>query len=227
MRPRVVAAAFITAAVAGGVFLVLRFGPSGSAAGERGLVLHLPLRDDLRDHSPFAHPITVAGQVRLEAGGARFGGEGSWLAAPHIPLAGKPFAIALWVKPLEPDGAYGLFQQHDQAGDHHLFLMLAGDRPVLGSLGGAKLIRPGAWNHLVFAYTGYSIEIWVNGARTRRHSTNELYQGQRGDTFIGRHPRLSHRPATDLEGWLADVRIYQGAFESDRILALHRRGSPR
>jgi hypothetical protein len=224
MRTKLVAAAIALAAVAA-IVLLVRYGPAGAPSAERGLVLHLPLRQDLLDHSRFARPVTVTGKVHIEQGAARFPGEGSWLTLPHIPLEGRPFAVALWVKVAGTGIGHGLFEQKDEdVENRHLHLALSGWRPYFGfyenDARAKKYVPRDTWTHLVFVFTGQDQEIWVNG-EAAAHSHSVAYRGRNGETHIGRHPRLPQLRASDLDGWLREVRVYEGVFEAERIRALY------
>jgi hypothetical protein len=226
VRYKLVAAGAAVAAIAAAV-LLSRFGPPAPTARERGLALYLPLNTDLADHSPFKRPVKVVGNVWLENGAARFGGEGSWLEVPHLPLDGRPFAISLWVKVMGNGPSYGLLEQLDAEQDNrHLHLVLSNDRPYFGFLNNdaraKKPVRKGVWNHLVFRFNGQEQDVWLNGQSILR-SASPPYRGGKGETRIGRHPRLGHlRSATDLEGALREVRVYDVLVDADLIRALAR-----
>jgi hypothetical protein len=227
MRPKVVAAA-VAIGVVGVVVLLARFGPSGSASPDRGLVLHLPLDADFKDHSRFGHAVTATGNVRFDRGAAYFPGDESWLTAPHLGLDGKPFAISMWIKPAHDLFPQGLFEQRDDdTTNRHLHLVLNRGWPYFGFMNNdaqaRKRLRKDQWNHLVCVFTGQQQVIWLDG-KPVFHSASGPYQGQQGDTHIGRHPRLPHlREAANFQGWMRDVRVYEGLVENERVLALHQR----
>ena len=230
MRPKVVAAA-VAVVVVGVVVLLARFGPSGSAGPDRGMVLHLPLDRDLKDHSRFGHRVAATGHVRFDQGAAYFPGDDSWLTAPHLGLDGKPFAISMWIKPAHDQFPQGLLdQRHDDSTNRHLHLVLRRGYPYFAFLNNdvqsKKRLRGNQWNHLACVFTGQQQVIWLNGVPVI-HSASGPYQGQEGETHIGRHPQLPHlKDAANFQGWMRDLRIYEGLVEDERVRALHQRRPP-
>jgi hypothetical protein len=86
-----------------------------------------------------------------------------------------------------------------------------------------KRLRINQWNHLVCVFTGQQQVIWLNGLPVISAASG-AYQGQQGETHIGRHPGLSNlREAANFQGWMRDLRIYEGLFENERALGLYKR----
>jgi Concanavalin A-like lectin/glucanases superfamily len=213
------------------VVVVAQFGPSTNPGTERGLTVHLPLTGHLKDHSAFHHTVKVHGQVDLEGEAARFPGNGSWLELPHIRLERRPFAIALWVKLVGSRRMYGLLDQRDESAfNRHLHLMLEAGRPMFGQFGnqnrGATIVQPGVWTHLTFRYTGRAREIWVNCLRVVSDPTALAYHGIKGTTNIGRDPGLASRPAADFDGFMRELRIYEGLVSEERLFSLCEQSPP-
>jgi hypothetical protein len=226
MRQKVIALV-VTLAVAAGIGALLKYGPSAGTAGERGLVLYLPLGKDFDDHSPFRRKVEVSGKVRLENGVAHFPGDG-WLTVEHIPLDGRAFAVSMWVKPETAKGSVGLLDQKDEDSENrHLHLALSVMRPYFAFYANdtrsRRYLAYGRWSHLVFVFTGERQEVWVDGSPIER-SASKPYLGKSGDTVIGRRLEFPYLRATDFEGWMCEVRIYEGPFEGERVAALYRRG---
>ena len=124
---------------------------------ERGLVVHLPFKGDLLDHAGKPHPVEVFGQVELREGAAWFPGGKDWLDLPFIALNDRPFAIAVWLKPVGTEPTYGLLEQWESnTPGHILHLMIRnGLRPYLGFyvndlVSPVSLSNAGTWQHLVF-----------------------------------------------------------------------------
>jgi hypothetical protein len=193
---------------------------------ERGLVVHLPLKIDLLDHAPKAHPVEVSGQVELRDGGAWFAGGKDWLDLPFVPLNDRPFAIAVWLKPAGSDPTYGVLEQWDRdVPGHILHLMIRnGLSPYLGFyvndlVSPVVLSNAGTWQHLVFQYDGKYQQIWINGRFICRRAA-EPYHGTAGKTLIGKSPGWSNVPSKNYAGWMSDFRIYDRALAFDEIEAL-------
>ena len=213
------------------VVVVAQFGPSTNPGTERGLSVHLPLTSDLKDHSAFHHSVKVHGQVRIEGEAARFPGNGSWLELPHVQLEQRPFAVALWVKPVGSARMYGLVDQREaSAFNRHLHLMLEQGRPLFGQFGNQNratiIVQRGVWTHLVFRYTGMAREIWVNCLRVVNGTSALGYHGAEGTTNIGRDPGVTTHPAEDFDGFMRDVRIYEGMISEERLFSLCEQSPP-
>jgi len=227
MRNKLIAG-LVTLGVAAAVLALIKYGPAAGTAGERGLVLYLPMATDLRDHSRFGRAVTVTGAVRLENGVALFPGDGGWLSLEHVPLDNRPFAISMWIKPIGPPFNQALFDQKDQPSENrHLHLALTSARPYFGFYAndsrGRRSVRFNSWNHLVFVFTGQMQEVWLDGQPAGR-SASKVYLGGAGETFIGRHIDYPYLGASDFQGWMCELRVYEGLFEPERIVALYRRG---
>lgn len=213
---------------AAGLVALLKFGPSGGPAGDsRGLLLHLPLATDLEDHSRFKHPIKVVGKVQIEGAAARFPGDGH-LEAPHLSLEKKPFAVSMWLMaPVMVANQWLLDQWHSDDVNHHLSLFLSGAIPAFAFEGNnARSRRKGLlgndWNHLMFVFNGEQQQIWLNGEMVG-NAAAQPYEGTEGPTIIGR-PHETTNTRLPLDGWMRDLRVYEGYFERSRIVALRAAG---
>ena len=200
--------------------------PAEEAALSRGLVVHLPLRDDLRDHSAKAHRVEVSGIVELKDGAAWFPGKEDWLELPFIALNDRPYAIAVWVKPVGDSPSYGLLAQYDRSEpNHHFHLMIRdGLRPWLGHyvndlISPVSLSNSGAWQHLVFQYVDGRQQIWING-RLIGERVAKAYRGESGATCLGKNPNWRNVPARSFTGWMSDFRIYDRALAFEEIAVL-------
>ena len=206
------------------VWVVLLIGlPSLAAELNDGLVLHLPLTQDLKDHSTAAQRVEVVGKVHIDSDGAAFEGRRDWLEAPHIPLNNRPFAIALWVRSSTPHPTIGLVEQFDQNRPRrHLALMLRNNRnPYFGfhNLDLFTTYRTSTnseWVHLVFQYDGKQQQIWVNGRYMCRRQA-PAYEGDYGVTTIGKMPRWGDVPGRDFIGHMRDFRIYHRVLDHKEI----------
>jgi hypothetical protein len=213
----------------GGTNLTAPVRPPGGEADElgQGLALYLPFTKDLKDHSPAALPIKVVGSVHIGAEGAVFGGE-DWLAAPHIALNDRPFAIAFWMHDTTAEQSVGLVEQLDPNKNlkrRHLHIVLRKNRqPFFGFYPGHLLCPLTVptnqdWVHFVFQYNGAKQEIWVNGRLICTRKT-EPYEGTAGITTIGKIPRWSNVPGKNFQGSLLDFRVYQRTLDHREIEAL-------
>lgn len=189
---------------------------------DSGLVLHLPLTTDFKDHSDASHVIHVVGKVRVETDGAFFGGRRDWLEAPHIPLNQRPFAIAVWIRETSGQPTIGLLEQFDLNRPlRHFSLMLRETRHPYLSFMGMDLfstlnVSSNEWVHLVFQYTGEEQQIWLNG-RLLCSREGPPYEGDSGVTAIGKMPRWTNVPGKDFVGHLRDFRIYHRALDHQEI----------
>lgn len=179
-----------------------------------GLVAHLPLRADLRDHSAQALPVKISGRVVIRNGAGFFEGKEDWLELPFIPLHDRPFAVATWLKPVGDFPTYGLLHQWDRDVPNHILHLMIRDgwRPWFGfymndCVSPLSLSNAGAWQHVVFQFTGTAQEIWING-RLISHRKGGAYKGKAGATCIGRTPTWNNVPARHFTGYLSDFRIY-------------------
>ena len=198
----------------------------------RGLIVHLPLREDLRDHSAKPNPVEVSGIVELKDGAAWFSGKEDWLELPFIALNDRPYSIAVWVKPIGDSPSYGLLAQYDRSEpNHHFHLMIRdGLRPWLGHyendlVSPVSLSNGGDWQHLVFQYASGRQRIWINGRLVCERKA-VAYRGTSGPTCLGKNPYWRNVPARDFTGWMSDFRIYDRAlaFEEIKTLAEARPG---
>lgn len=196
-----------------------------AAALDEGLLAHLPLTTDLRDHSTNNHPVTVNGKIQIAQGAAHFAGESNWLELPHLPLNNGPFAAAMWIKVTGRNPMYGLVEQEgSRRRNHWLHLMLRGTwQPFLGHfLNDAvspSMIDPQRWTHLVFQHDGERQQVWIDGAPVVFRKS-EPYGGSSGVTCIGRSPRWNNVPSKDFEGFMRDVRFYARALQPGEIATL-------
>jgi hypothetical protein len=224
MRNKVIAAVAALVTVTA-VVLLARFVRSDGSA-ERGLQLYLPLHEDLEDHSVFKRKVTVTGGVTLAGGHARFPGNGSWLSVPHIALDRRPFAISVWVKWSGTAQTCGLLDEKDEDSDnHHLYLLLARERPYFGFFNNdaraKKYLVKDVWNHIVFRYTGYDQQIWINGVPAV-DSHAAAFAGAKGDLRIGAQPGLNDfQGASDYVGLMRELRVYEGEMTPTKIKALY------
>lgn len=191
-----------------------------------GLVAHLPMKADLRDHSRKPHPVDVSGRVELRDGAAYFGGKEDWLELPFIALNDRPFSVAVWLKPTGVGPTYGVLEQWDRNETGHILHLMIRDglRPRFGFyvndlVSPVSLSNAGDWQHVAFRYDGVHQEIWIN-ARLICRRTAEAYRGTRGRTCIGKNPNWSNVPGKDYEGWMSDFRIYGRALSFEEIVAL-------
>ena len=191
----------------------------------RGLLAYLPLRDDLRDHSAKPNPVEVSGIVELKDGAAWFPGKEDWLEMPFIALNDRPYAIAVWVKPVGDSASYGLFAQYDRSEpNHHFHLMIRDLRPWLGHyvndlVSPVSLSNSGEWQHLVFQYVDGRQQIWING-RLICERVAAAYRGTSGPTCLGKNPNWHNVPARSFTGWMSDFRIYERALVFEEIKTL-------
>ena len=210
----------------GALLLVSRAAPAAEDALARGLVVHLPLKDDLRDHSAKPQLVEVSGIVELKDGAAWFPGKEDWLEMPFIALNDRAYAIAVWVKPVGDSASYGLLAQYDRSEpNHHFHLMIRdGLRPWLGHyvndlVSPVSLSNSGEWQHLIFQYVDGRQQIWING-RLICERVTAAYRGASGPTCLGKNPNWHNVPARSFTGWMSDFRIYQRALAFEEIKAL-------
>ena len=210
----------------GALLLVSRPALAEDVALARGLVVHLPLKDDLRDHSAKPHRVEVSGIVELKDGAAWFPGKEDWLEMPFIALNDRSYAIAVWVKLAGDSPSYGLLAQYDRSEpNRHFHLMIRdGLRPRLGHymndlVAPVSLPNSGEWQHLVFQYTNGRQQIWING-RLICERIAKAYRGESGATCLGKNPRWNNVPARDFTGWMRDFRIYDRALAFGEIETL-------
>jgi hypothetical protein len=186
----------------------------------------------LDDASDAKHAVTVHGAVSKTAQGARFAGDG-WLEVEHIPLDNRPFAIALWIRPQVKVMNMGVLQQRDKdKAGCHLHLMLRGpDFPRLGFYvndlqAETPVTMEMGWSHLVFQYTGWQQEIWLNGKLVGSRQC-VAYKGESGLTCIGQAPDWgANVPAQHFRGTMRDVRIYDLALSAAQIQTLSNTAAP-
>ncbi len=199
---------------------------TAAPALESGLLAHLPMKDDLEDHSRARLPVEVSGRVTLRDGAAYFEGREDWLEMPFIALNDRPFTIATWLKPTGARPTYGVLMQWDRREKNHiLHLMIRnGLCPWFGFyindvVSPLSLSNADEWQHVTFQYDGKVQQIWING-RLICQRVATAYQGTKGKTCIGRNPGWSNVPGGDYEGWMSDFRIYDRALAFAEITAL-------
>lgn len=205
---------------------LLLAGAVGHAADlSSGLLFHLPLRTDLRDHSPRQLPVGVTNQVEIREGAAWFSGKNSWLELPHLAIHRRVFSFSLWLKVSGQHPMYGVIEQKDEdVQNSWLHIMLRGGRqPYLGFYINDAIsplpIGAGEWAHLVFQFNGTHQLIWINGQLVCARRA-EPYAGNRGATRIGRSPRWNNVPSRDFEGYLREVRAYDRVLSPEEIARL-------
>ena len=197
---------------------------------EKGLLAYLPLQADLEDHSAAKNPVTVNGNVELRDGGAYFNGDTNWLILPHFDFHDKPFAVSMWLKTTGKNPMYGLLEQRgDNMYDQWLHIMLRGGRqPYLGFFINDAIspieVPLHHWAQVVFQYDGTHQQVWIDGELVclRRAAA---YQGDAGETVIGRSPRWNNVPSKDFEGYLKEIRIYGRALSATEVEALFELGN--
>jgi hypothetical protein len=208
--------------------------PSQPSALEEGLLVYLPMKDDLQDHSGHKRWVEVTGGVELRDGAAHFAGNGSWLELPHLPLDGRAFAVAMWVNPEAAHPAYGLVEQKGivgtEVGNRWLNLMLRkASQPCLGCWSNDAIspigIPSSVWTHLVFQFTGTHQQIWINGRLICERAATP-YLGTKGFTRVGRCPRCLGFTEWDFQGLMRELRIYGRALSFTEIVSLHDQAPP-
>jgi hypothetical protein len=187
------------------------------------LLLHLPLSSSLTDHSASAHKIELTGSVEVHDSAAHFPGD-AYLTLPHIPLNDRPFAFALWIKPEGKIVGYGLLEQSGGGPGKMLHILLRDpDRPYFGfymsDLRASQSIQPGVWTHLAFQFTGTHQQIWING-QLAVERVSDPYQGETGDTLIGKAPNWSNVSTRCYTGAMRDLRLYGVALTAEQIRVL-------
>jgi len=185
----------------------------------------LPLKDDLKDHSPMNHAVDVKGEVRIEDGQARFPGDGNFLELPHISLRRKEFSVSMWVKATGTNKTFSLFSQKeaDKCGSA-LYLQVRNFSQLYMGFWANDVTAPtliderGDWNHLVFQYDRWRQQIWLNGQLLVERVTEPL-EAKSGTCRVGGQPPdwTGHH---DLDGWMRDFRIYDRPLAHDEIQQL-------
>ena len=193
---------------------------------QRGILVHLPLKDDLLDHSSKPFAVENSGLVEIRDGAAWFAGKEDWLELPFVPLNGRAFAISVWLKPTGDFPTYGIVEQYDRNERSRIFHLMIrnGLRPWMGFymndvVSPVSLSNQGAWQHLVVQFTGASQQIWINGRLVCERAAAP-YLGTSGKTCIGKNPGWNNVPAKDYVGWMSDFRIYERALDFGEIGAL-------
>jgi len=192
---------------------------------EQNLLAWLPFDEDLLDHSTNKLQVTTHGTVLLSSG-AKFDGA-SWLELPNIPLARRPFTVALWLLASEEKYAYALVTQPGPKlpGQYLHLHTRYGLRPYLGFHGNDLQPLPQytfklhTWVHLAFQYHGGRQRIYMNGKLIAERACAE-YIGELRATLIGRGEE--EWKCDNFSGWMKDLRIYNGALNDAQIEALAR-----
>jgi hypothetical protein len=83
-----------------------------------------------------------------------------------------------------------------------------------------RSIKAAEWTHLIFQYTGTHQEIWVNGQLLCSRKAKP-YEGTEGPTLIGKNPGWRNVPAKNFQGYMSELRIYEGALSSEQIARLN------
>ncbi len=187
-----------------------------------GLVVHLPLKDDLNDHSPSAHPVRVQGNIKLDDGAARFPGDGNFLELPFVPLQRRDFSVSFWARVGGTNDTCTFFSQkeEDKCGGA-IYLQLRQFSQLYLGFWNNDVTAPSAmepreaWNHVVFQYVNFRQQIWLNG-RLLVERIAEPLQCAAGGTRVGGQPPAwtGHH---DFEGWMRDFRIYNRALQREEI----------
>ena len=150
-----------------------------------------------------------------------------------MPFDNRPFAVAMWIWPQGKVMNMGLIQQFDKDNENHYFhLMLRDpdglrfgfyindlqvDKPVTMDMG---------WTHLVFQYTGWEQQVWMNGTLAGSRKC-VAYKGDSGVTEIGKTPEWDNNPPTQkFRGLMRDFRIYDIALNAEQIKELSTTKTP-
>ncbi len=199
----------------------------------KGLLLHLPLQSDFADVSSREHPIKAMGDVRILDHAAYFDGDDDVLELPPLALNKHPFAISLWLKLTGAPSTHGILHQPSARTPlGHLHCMLRERSEVsipyfgfmVEDLKGSGPVRPeNGWTHLVFQHTGTHMEIWRN-ALLESKAMKPAYQGSPTPIFLGETPKWNNVNSSDWEGFMRELRIYQGSLDESEIRALKAEG---
>jgi regulation of enolase protein 1 (concanavalin A-like superfamily) len=170
-------------------------------------------------------PTWVVGKI---AGALQFNGSNTEVQAPHIPLNGRSFTVAMWVNPVLTASAI-IFSQ-PQSGSTNLSLHFrlgapsSSDAPVRGIRMGfysndvdspTGLIQDNTWYHLTFVYdydNGRVQRIFVNGEQVAQRTGADPFAATSGATVIG-----SWSGSQYFNGMIDDVRVYQKPLAVDEI----------
>lgn len=195
---------------------------------QEDLLLWLPLVDDFRDRSSHEVEVSVNGDLRMTPEGAYYDGDGDFLSLPTQPLAGKPFAISVWLKLEGSHQTYGILEQQSGRGrGQHLHVQLRHMKPFLSfyasnTQSDRDLSVGDGWTHMVFQYTGEEAQIWVDG-KLDTAKKQLPYEGTTGVFFIGKTRKWSNVPSSDWQGYMRDLRIYDRLLKSYEVRTLARK----
>lgn len=191
-----------------------------SVASEQGLLVHLPLTHDLKDHSPNRHSTTNHNKLEFRHEAVWFSGKATGIGLTNINLAARPFTVSMWINVTGSERMYGLVEQFGANGRNRwLHLMLRGSRqPYLGFYMNDAIsprgIQAHKWTHLLFSYDGKYQMIWIDGEPACARKARP-YRGDSSKTlWIGKSPRWKNVPSQHFQGGMRDFRIY------DRVLTL-------
>ncbi len=194
------------------------------AAIENSLLLHLPFTSSLDDHSSYHRIMESSGAVSVHDGAAHFPGD-SFLTWPHIPLANRPFACAVWIRPEGKVVGYGLLEQVEGGPGKHLHLLMRDpDKPYFGFYlndlrSPQSVTSEMGWTHLTFIFTGTHQQIWINGLLVIERNSDP-FRGEKGEMRIGKAPGWNNVPTQCFKGAMRDLRIYDFALSPQQIRIL-------
>ncbi|MEI6234654.1 MAG: LamG domain-containing protein [Planctomycetota bacterium] len=194
------------------------------AAIDDHLLLYLPFTSSLDDHSKHRLKLESSGSISVHDGCTHFPGD-SFLVYPHIDLQDRPFAFAVWIKPMGKVSGYGILEQVDGGPGKHLHLLLRDiDKPYIGFYmndlrSPQSVMGDTGWTHLALQFTGTHQQIWINGLLVVERNA-EAYHGSRGETRIGKAPMWNNVPSQCFKGAMRDLRLYDRALTPTHIRLL-------
>ena len=135
----------------------------------------------------------------------------------------------MWIKLSGKQMMYGLFEPFDsRRRSRWLHLVLRGTlQPYLGIYINdairAHPIQANQWTHITFVYDGKYQMIWVNEESVCARKAKP-YRGRTVTLGIGKSPCWNNVPSHDFEGYMKDLRTYNGVLTIAKIreLAGHR-----
>jgi hypothetical protein len=199
------------------------------AKTDKPLLVHLPLSKDLRDISGKNRHGAKIGEISFHRDGyAQFGGSRDYIRLPHMPLNGRSFAISFWVR-LDKENEGNSFLEQIAGRQRNMMLHIEtrnARRPRMGFFANdidssTSMAKAGTWQHLVFQYGSGQQQIWLDGKRIAARSSIP-YSGAAGNMYLGKSPKWTGMPHSDLDGGMLDFRIYGAELTPDEIAALHK-----
>lgn len=191
------------------------------------LELYAPLDEDLLDHSPHKHTLTVLGSVTAESPAARFvrSGEqsGEMGIDPPALAISESYTKAFWVAP----STTSVVNQHLLSSpvpglSSYLFLdtsfALRSDRdPIGGAEGGPEATKGGKFTHVAFTYSEGVAKWYINGRFVR-----ELTGVARLATTDERRIRIGNSAGMTrpLDGRLGGVVVLSKAATIEEVVDL-------